>query len=145
MVNTDASASTPSVILCKSRLKGLLVLYIGLWCIFYCATKYHMDSIWIYLTHWGRETRVCVGNLTIISSDNGLAPGRRQAIIWTNAGILVIGPLGTNISEILIKIHAFSFMKMLSKVSSAKWQSFCLGLKMLTRHGKLVVTHHTSC
>ena len=32
-------------------------------------------------------------------------PGRRQAIIWSNAGILSIGPLGTNFSEIVIKIH----------------------------------------
>ena len=40
--------------------------------------------------------------LIIIGSDNGLSPGRRQAIIWTNAGILLIGPLGTNFIEILI-------------------------------------------
>ena len=46
------------------------------------------------LTHWGRVTHICVGKLTIIGSDNGLAPGRRQAIIWTNAGILLIRPLG---------------------------------------------------
>ena len=44
------------------------------------------------LTHWGRVTHICVGNLTIIGSDNGLSPGRRQAIILTNAGILLIGP-----------------------------------------------------
>ena len=31
--------------------------------------------------------------LTITGSDNGLSPGRRQAIIWTNDGILLIGPL----------------------------------------------------
>ena len=41
---------------------------------------------------WGRVTHICVGKLTIIVSDNGLSPGRRQAIIWTNAGILLIGP-----------------------------------------------------
>ena len=35
----------------------------------------------------------CVGNVTVIGSDNGLSPGRRQAIIWTNAGILLIGSL----------------------------------------------------
>ena len=52
------------------------------------------------LTHWGRVTHICVSKLTIIGSDNGLSPGRRQAIIWTNAGILLIGPLGTNFSEI---------------------------------------------
>ena len=50
------------------------------------------------LTHWGRVTHICVGNLTIIGPDNGLSPGRRQAIIWTNAGILLIGPWGTNFS-----------------------------------------------
>ena len=32
--------------------------------------------------------------------------GRRQAIIWTNA-ILLIGPLETNFTEILIEIHTF--------------------------------------
>ena len=43
------------------------------------------------LTHWGRVTHICVGEITIIGSDNGLSPGRCQAIIWTNAGILLIG------------------------------------------------------
>ena len=64
------------------------------------------------LTHWGRVTHICAGKLTNIGSDNGLSPGRRQTIIWTNAGILLIGPLGTNFSEILIVIHTFSFKKM---------------------------------
>ena len=50
-------------------------------------------------------THICVSKLNIIGSDNGLSPGRRQAIIWTNAGILLIGPLGTNFSEILSEIH----------------------------------------
>ena len=57
---------------------------------------------------------MCVGNLTIIGSDNGLSPGRRQAIIWTNAGISLIGPLGKKIqwifyrnSNILIQENAF--------------------------------------
>ena len=49
------------------------------------------------LTHWGRVTHICVGILTSIGSDNGLSPGRRQAIIWTNAGMLLIEPLGTNL------------------------------------------------
>ena len=60
------------------------------------------------LTHWGRVTHICVGNLTITCSGNGLSPGRRQAITWTNTGILLIGPLGTN-CEILIEILTFSF------------------------------------
>ena len=83
------------------------------------------------LTHWGRVTHICDGNLTIIGPDNGLSPGRRQAIIWTNAGILLIRPLGTNFNEMLIKILTFSFMKMRLKVSSAKWRPFCLGLNVL--------------
>ena len=58
----------------------------------------------VLLTHWGRVTHICVNKLTSIGSDNGLSPGRRQAIIGTNGGILLIGPLGTNFSEILIEI-----------------------------------------
>ena len=84
------------------------------------------------LTHWGRVTHICVSKLTIIGSDNGLTPGRRQAIIRTNAGILLIGPLGTNVSEISIGIQTFSFSKMHLKMSSAKWRLFGLGLNELT-------------
>ena len=83
------------------------------------------------LTHWGQVTQTCVGKLTIIGSDNGLSPGRRQAIIWTNARILLIRPLGTNFSEILIGIQTFSFKKMHLKMSSAKCRLFCLGLNEL--------------
>ena len=76
-------------------------------------------------------THICVSKLTIIGSDNGLSPSRRQAIIWTNAGILLIGLIGTNFSEILIKILTSSFKKMRLKVSSAKRRPFCLGLNVL--------------
>ena len=85
----------------------------------------------LLLTHWGRVTHICVAKLTIIGSDNGLSPDRRQAIIWTNAGMLLIGPLGTNLSEILIEILTFSFKKMRLKVSSAKRRPSCLGLNVL--------------
>ena len=74
---------------------------------------------------------ICVSKLTSIGSDNGLSPDRRQAIIWTSAGILLIGPLGTNFSEILIEILIFSFWKMRLKVLSAKWQLYCLNLNVL--------------
>ena len=84
------------------------------------------------LTHWGRVTHICVGNLTIIGPGNGLSPVRRQAIIWTNAGILLIGPWGTNFSEILIGIQTLSFKKMHLKMPSAKWRPCCLGLNVLT-------------
>ena len=83
------------------------------------------------LTHWGWVTHICVNKLTIIGSDNGLSPGRRQAIIWTNAVISLIRTLGTNFSEILDEIHSFSFSKMHLKMSSAKWRLFGLGLNEL--------------
>ena len=83
------------------------------------------------LTHWGRVTHIYVSKQTIIGSDNGLSPGRRQAIIWTNAGILLIRTLGTNFSEILSEIHKFSLKQMHLKMSSGKGQPFCLGLNVL--------------
>ena len=84
------------------------------------------------LTHWGRVTHICVSNLIIIAPDNGLSPGRRQAIIWSNVGILVIGPIGTNFSETAIKIHIFSFKKIHFKMLSGKWQPICLDLNELS-------------
>ena len=61
------------------------------------------------LTHWGRVRLRCASKLNISGSDSGLSSGRRQAIIWTNAGILLIWPLGTNFREILNEIHTISF------------------------------------
>ena len=89
-------------------------------------------------------THICIRNLTIIGSDNGLAPDRRQAIIWTNARILLIRPLRTNFREILIAILTFSFKRIRLKVSSAKWRPFCLCLNVFkdchpsTRNGGYV-------
>ena len=83
------------------------------------------------LTHWSRVRHICVSQLPIIGSDNGLSPGQRQVIIWANAGILLIRTLGINFSEILIEIHTFSFKKMYLKMSSGKWRPFCLGLNAL--------------
>ena len=56
-------------------------------------------------------THICVNKFTTISSDIGLAPGRRQAIIWINEGTFLIGPLGTNFGEILFAIYTFSLKK----------------------------------
>ena len=60
---------------------------------------YDCGSLRGLLTHWGRVTHICVSKLTIIGSDNGLLPGWRQAIISTNARILLIGPLGTKLNQ----------------------------------------------
>ena len=85
-----------------------------------------------HLVMWGSWAPSFMVKLTIIGSDNGLSPGRRQAIIWTNAGILSIGPLGTNFCEISNRIHTFSFKKTHLKMLSEKWWPFCLGLSVLT-------------
>ena len=78
-------------------------------------------------------THICVSYLTIIGLDNGLSHGRRQAIIWTDAGILLTGPLETNFSGILIYIfiqeNAFERF-------FVKWKPFCLGVSVLNMINK---------
>ena len=81
-------------------------------------------------THWGHVMYICVSKLTIIGSDNGLLPDCHQAIIWTNAGILLIRTTGTN-SEILSEIHTASLKKMRWKMLSVKWQQFVSASKCL--------------
>ena len=72
-----------------------------------------------HLTHWGRVTH--------ISSLKWVIIGWRQAIIWTNAGILLNGPLGTNFSEILIKnsnisIQEIAFENVICKMAPILFQ-----------------------
>ena len=62
-----------------------------------------------------------VSKLTTIGLDNGLSPDRRQAIIWTNNGILLIRTLETNFSE----IRTFLFKEIHMKMLSAKWRQSC--------------------
>ena len=71
-------------------------------------------------------------NWVSIGLDNGFSPNQRQAIIWTNAGLLPIGPLGIKLQWNFIKIQNASFTKMHLKISSAKWRQFCLGGDELT-------------
>ena len=77
----------------------------------YNCSPRHWYLKWVALTHWGLVTHICISKLTTIDSDNGLSPSRCQAIIWTNAGILLIWTLGANFIEIIIKIHTFSLGK----------------------------------
>ena len=113
------------------------IRYIMTWCGIFKMTLHtaQNDKVtthsWIS-THWGRVTLICVGKqLAIIGSNNGFSPGRHQAIIWTNAGILLIGTLGTNFSEVFIKIHTFPFKKMHLKMLYGNWWPFCLSLNVL--------------
>ena len=103
--------------------------------VFYCILEEYIYIALISagkrLTHWDRVTHICISKLTIIGSDNDLSPGRRQAIIWTNAGILLNRPLGTIFNEFSIEIHTFSLKKIHLKLSSGTWRPFCLGLNVL--------------
>ena len=96
------------------------------------ADQDHVPAAIAVLTRRGRARHICVSILTIIVSNKGLSPGQRQAIIWTNAGLLLIGPLETNFSEISMTIHIFSFTKMHLNMSSGKWRPVCLGFNVLT-------------
>ena len=88
--------------------------------------------VWLAaVPHWGRVTHICVSILITLGSDNGLSPGWRPVIIWSNDGILLIWTLGTNFSEISIKILKVSFKKRRLNGSSAKWRPFCIGLNVL--------------
>ena len=84
-----------------------------------------------------RVTHIRISEQTIIGSDNGLSPQRRQAIIWTNVGTLLIGPLGTDFSEILIEINISSFRIMRLKIQFAKRHLFCFSLNVLNHSVQL--------
>ena len=83
------------------------------------ATVSIVDADAEVLTHWGQVMHIWISKLNIIASDNGLSPGKHQAIIWTNDGILLTGPPGTNFSEIFSEIWTFSFKIMHLNMSSA--------------------------
>ena len=104
------------------RLKYSSVIWVPLWLFISCRAE---------LNHWERVTHICVGNLNIIGSDNGLSPGRRQANYLNQCCNVVNWALGTNFSEILIEIYIFSFKKMHLKMPSGKWRPFWLGLNVL--------------
>ena len=94
----------------------------GVWCreltIYLQYQDLHL-RFYIVLTYWARVTHICVSKLTIIGSDNWLFLDWAHAIIRNNAGLILIWPIGTNFSEILIKIPKNSFKKMHVKLMSA--------------------------
>ena len=81
------------------------------------------------LTHWGRVAHICLNKLAMNGSDHGLLPDRRQAIIWTNAGIFLIVALITNKLQLKFNRNSYIFLqeKMHLKISSAKWRPCCPG------------------
>ena len=76
---------------------------------------------------------------TIIGSDNGLSPGRRQAIIWSNAELLLNGPLGTNFSEFFnqnfnIFIQKNAFESVVREMASILSQPQCVNSLWPSHH-----------
>ena len=90
----------------KDMLVRMLVMKMANWygSYFCCKKPTALDNINILsITRWGRAMHICVKKLTII--------GRRQAIIWTNAGMLLIRALGRHFSEMLCKICKMIFIQ----------------------------------
>ena len=88
LVTLRFALSYPIVLNCDRCIR----IYAKPWLV-YSEAEWYFVAV---LTHWDRVTHTYASRLTIIGSDNGLSPGRRQDIIWTNAGKLLIGPLGTS-------------------------------------------------
>ena len=90
-----------------------------------CIKKYNYDtSHWSNCINSSPPSAVYMSmNWVSIVSGNGLLPVRRQAITWTNAGLLSNRHMGTNFSEIWIRILSFSF----KKIHTPEWRPFCPG------------------
>ena len=73
-------------------------------CSLWCHRNAQCGHVMSYMAAW---------ILKIFVSVNGMLPTQHQAITWTNADLLLIGSLGTNLSEIWTKIQN-SFNKMSS-------------------------------
>ena len=81
------------------RCKAICIYNAGhIWVLYNFGHRASLEMVVEGLTHWGQVMHICICKLASIVSDNGLSPGQRQAIIWTNTGILFIGPSGTNFS-----------------------------------------------
>ena len=78
------------------------------------ARPVNTTKLSIVCSHIWMQAECCIYasvNGVTIGSDHHLSPVQHQAIIWTSAGLLLIGSLETNISEIWIKIQQFSYKK----------------------------------
>ena len=104
-----------------------LCFAISLW---YIAVRYmRLFLLVIWVNSLRPSDTKCISKLTMLTSiclDNCLLPTRHQAIIGTNAGILSTGHLGTNFSEILIKIHKCSCKKIICEMVAILSQPQCV-------------------
>ena len=119
-----------------SDIRGTWLLSIWFWHIYISVCehyrlhrKYTEINSW-HLTHWGRVTHItiCVSELTTIGSDNGMSPDRRQAIIWTNVGILWIRSLETKFRKYNRNVYMLAPENAFENV--VRWP-LCFGLNVL--------------
>ena len=87
-----------------------------------------MYSHYVIVAKWQIYASV---NWATFGSDNCLVPGRHQAIVWTNAGVLLSRPSETNFCEILIVIHISTSKKMNLILLFTKCWPFCLSPNVL--------------
>ena len=111
------------------------------------ATSHYLSQCWPrpmspygvtrpeWVNHWGWVTHICDSKQECHQLTLLLVACLVQAIIWTNAGLLLIEPSRINLREIPIKIKTFSCKKICLKMSSIKWLSFCPGLNVLIHWG----------
>ena len=76
-----------------------------------------------FVCHWSGSSLVQVMACRLFGA---------KPFTWTNGAILSIGHLGTNFGEFYLKFKHFRWIKMHSKMSSAKWRPFCLGLDVVS-------------
>ena len=81
-----------------------MIFYHGFWLTGCCAAN-KSETTFENPGYSLRLSDIWVSKVPITGADNGLSPGQREAIIWTNSGILLPGPLGTKFSEISIGIN----------------------------------------
>ena len=125
----------------------------------YGLYKWHKKVFPLHdLTHWGRVTHICVSQLTIIASDNGLSTGRCQAIIRNNAGLWSIETLATNFNKIGSKIQPWNELEIvvckmaanLSQPQYVKW-IICLIIRLeeptayFTHFNKAIISNTCAC
>ena len=95
------------------------------------SVSLHLHLNWMALTHCNLVTPYGVKNLGNFGPDSALSLIRYRVITWNNRDILLIGPIGTNCSDIPIKLPTLSFKKMHFKRSAAKYQPYLFMPDML--------------
>ena len=104
--------------------EGICRILLNLWITIYQCKPVVLslncqNTIKTSLKCWKIDTtlNIFVSKQTITGSDNGVSPGRPQAIIWTNAEILLSWNFRTGFSDTLSQSNTFSFKNMHLKMA----------------------------